>query len=211
MVQTSNEEKGMIGLKKGEYENGMESLAAMARRGATMQASADASSVGTEGKDVCAACGFMWFRGGGDPAPRCPHCGSMRWYRRDMIRHSCNVCSHAWLSYSESPSRCPSCHSRLWNRDAEPSGEDDRASCGDVPADAPAADPTTVCDDERDFIRRMVSMGVSEDEAGLMYLIVSGIGFIQIARSKGVSFDAVMRSNAVLGKLSSTEGGLRCV
>ncbi len=199
----------MIGLNKGEYEYGMSSLAAIARRGAEMQAQ-PGHPTGDIEKDVCAACGFMWIRDAGRPAMRCPHCGSTKWSRRDLVRHSCNMCSHVWLSSSGSPSRCPSCHSRQWSREvAKPVCPDDHPQDLGVIPDGPVDDVTTLCDDEREFIQRVEGFGVDRDEARLMYLIVSGMSLVHIARSTGVSFDMVMRTNAVLGRISSAEGVLR--
>lgn len=114
----------MIELEREDYERGMRSLAAIARRGSRFPA--PASGVPSpKAMNVCIICGNMWQAG--SRPERCPSCRSTMWNRHDLHRHICKSCSHRWVSAIESPKRCPSCHTRNWDTDSR---RYECASCG---------------------------------------------------------------------------------
>ena len=61
----------------------------------------------------CNICGHVWSpRGKNDPI-KCPSCRSIRW-NMDVIRNTCKICGHSWMSERQDCNKCPNCQSTKW-------------------------------------------------------------------------------------------------
>ena len=151
-------------------------------------------------RHACRRCAHEWISTSESPW-RCPSCHSRRW-NQDIVKCSCPDCgfSSSYGLEGTAPCRCPSCGSASWR----PEKAVCRKGIADEPIVAEPAVPDVgaALDNEDACIDALMgATGVGKEEATIMYLIITGLSAIQIARRLNVSYDAVMKADSALSSV----------
>lgn len=150
-------------------------------------------------KHTCRMCAYEWVSTSESPS-RCPHCLSRRW-NQGVRRLACRDCGFSSVYSLEGiePKACPSCGSASWGPEHIKKGCADESIAVSEPASVSVGG---VLDNEDACTEMLMSTaGIGKEEATIMYLIITGLSAIQIARRLNVSYDAVMKADSALSTM----------